>query len=121
SKIFLIPSRVGYFWGNFIVRTDIIISSFHSREKRRIRNQRLRRTVGRNSKPLCFSFLRHNAKSKNLSRNAIGKANGRHKKKVLDKPVLYRIVENFHIELETSGRLSFIGLAIGPTRARRYT
>jgi hypothetical protein len=69
-----------------------------------------------------FSFPRHNAKSKNLlSRIAIGKANERHKKQILDNPVLYQIRDNFHIKLETSGRLSFIGLAISPNRARRCT
>jgi hypothetical protein len=55
-----------------------------------------------------FSPARH------LSRIAIGKANGRHKKKILDNAVLYQIRDNLHIKLDTSGRLSFIGLAIDP-------
>src|SRR5262249_17844085 len=62
-----------------------------------------------------FSPARH------LSRIAIGKANGRHKKKILDNAVLHQIPDKLHIELNTSGRLSFIGLAIGPSRARRCT
>ena len=36
------------------------------------------------------------------------------RKKILDNPVLYQIPNYFHIKLNTSGRLSFIGLAIGP-------
>jgi len=59
-----------------------------------------------------FSPARH------LSRIAIGKANGCHKKKILDNPVLYQIPNYFHIKLNTSGRLSFIGLAIGPNQGK---